>query len=247
MRTVLMALTLCLCSPSSALAQEWVKAGWQQISARHDNKALIIWQQGIDKLDDKRLLASIGVYAHFPYAIAQLKQVGPVFDAFIARRQQHGKVLYFVLSASNVPKNHIKRQNKLAGLKQAAGITGLLLATEARNFKYFKSSHTSTSLSEASIINSKAKTVRSAGGGVKPTIHFSINRFEISGNSQVSNDVILIGLRDFYGSAKRRSDLRSIRTRILEIYRMSGIHHVQVSKPQLVDNDTVQITIQEKH
>jgi hypothetical protein len=239
--TTLIALSLWLCSPCSA--QEWVEAGWQQVSANHEHQALELWQQGINQLDDKRLLASIGVYAHFPYAIAQLKQVGPTFGTFIARRQQHGKTLYFVLSMRQTSADRKKRQIELADLKQAAGISGILIAAEAGTFKPLQKS---TALAPAGLTTTR-KTFKPVKVSTAETaISFSINRFEVNGNNRVSNDVILMGLSDFYGSGKTRSDLQSIKNQVLEIYRMSGIYTVRVSTPQLVDDDTIRITIREK-
>jgi len=247
MRTIWIALALWLCMPVSAQAEDWVNAGWRQIAASHHDKALAIWQQGVNQLDDKRLLASIGVYAHFPYAIAQLKTVGPGFGAFIARRQQQGRTLYFVLSVRQTPADKKIRQLLLADLKQAAGISGPLLAAAAGTFKPHSKSTDLTPPVPTHAARKSPQTARpGSDGATEPAIAFSINRFEISGNKLVSNDTLLMGLGEFYGAAKTRSDLTSIRNRIVEVYRLAGVGNVRVSKPQLVHDDTVQITIQEK-
>ncbi len=241
--TTLIALSLWLCLSCSALAEEWVAAGWQQISANHDDQSLAIWQKGVNQLDDKRLLASLGVYAHFPYAVDKLKQVGPSNGAFIVRRNQQGRMLYYVLSMRQVPVERSKRQLELADLKQAAGITGTLLAVEAGTIKLqpVPTDYFSKAIAKPVLKKTTPTTVTMA----TPENSFSINRFEISGNQHISTDIILMSLRDFYGSDKTPADLQSIKNQIIEIYRMSKIYNVQVSTPQLVD-DTVRFTIREK-
>jgi len=118
------------------------------------------------------------------------------------------------------------------------------LAAEAETFKVPQKS---TDLAPADIANTARQTLKPVKvNRAETAISFSINRFEISGNKLVSNDVILMGLSDFYGSGKTRSDLQSIKNQILEIYRMSGIYTVRVSTPQRVDDDTIRITVREK-
>jgi len=132
----------------------------------------------------------------------------------------------------------------LANLKQAAGITGILIAAEAGSFK---SQQKLADLAPPTMVNSSRQPFQSVNAGTaEPEINFSINRLEISGNDLVSNDMLLISLSDFYGSDKTRSDLTFIRNRIVEIYRLAGVDNIQVSSPQLVNEDTVRITIQEK-
>jgi len=241
--TTLVAFFLWLCSPSSALAEEWVAAGWQQISAKHDHQALEIWQQGVEQLDDKRLLASLGVFAHFPYAVDKLKQVGAAYGAFIVRRNQQGRVLYYVFSTRHVAADRNKRQLELAELKQAAGISGILLAVEAGTLKLqaVPTDYFHTAVARPVLKRTQAATAIMATAENS----FSINRFVISGNQHVSTDIILMSLRDFYGADKTRADLQSIKNQIIEIYRMSDIDSVQVTMPQLIDDDTVRITISE--
>jgi len=213
------------------------------MSANQDQQALEIWQKGVNQLADKRLLASLGVYAHFSYAVDKLKQVGPSYGAFIIRRNQHGRMLFYVLSMRQVAVDRNQRQLDLADLKQAAGITGILLAVEAGTIKLHPvpTNYFSDTTAKPVLNNTTLTTDTIA----VPETSFSINRFEIIGNQHISTDIILMSLRDFYGSDKTRADLQSIKKQIIEIYRMSKIYHVQVSTPQLVD-DTVRITIRDK-
>jgi len=145
MRIIFMALALWLCLPLSSMAEAltaktaiqktWIQSGWQQIASGRRQQALALWQQGVNRLPDRRLLASIGVYAHFPYAFEQLKQVGLANNVFIIRRQQGKRMLYYVLSARQTPASRGQRQRLLSDLKQTAGITDTLLAIEAGKLK----------------------------------------------------------------------------------------------------------------
>ncbi len=258
MRITAMAFAIWLCLPLSVLANEWIDSGWQHINAGQYIKALETWQQGINQLDDKRLLASVGVYAHFPYAIAQLKQVGPDFGALIVRRILNDRLLYFVLSTRHVSANRSKRQLALADLKQAAGITDILIAVEASTIKLHPVPTDYLSISIVKPVLHAGKAEKTIGEKSARTAHrpatspssevvnsFSINRFEINGNHHITTDIILMGLSDFYGSGKSQSDLKSIQNQVLEIYRMSGFYNMRVSTPQLVD-DTIHINILEQ-
>jgi len=175
--------------------------------------------------------------------VDKLKQVGPSNGAFIVRRNQQGRMLYYVLSTRLVAVDRSQRQLDLTDLKHAAGITGVLLAVEAGTIKlqpvptdYFSET------SARPVLNNTTPTTDTMA---VPEASFSINRFEISGNQHISTDIILMSLRDFYGSDKTPADLQSIKKQIIETYRISKIYHVQVLSPQLVD-DTVRITIREK-
>jgi len=236
---------LCLCLPLPARAETWIpeawiQSGWQQIASGHHRQALSIWQQGVNQIPDRQLLASIGVYAHFPYALAQLKQVGPSYDAFIIRHKQRESVLYYVLSARRVPSSLSKRQRLLGDLKRAAGISDTLLAIEAKKLKTetLPTDHFSTP-ARKSMPPTTAITATAAA-------NFSINRFDISGNRHLSTDAILISLSDFYGPGKKHSDLTSIRNQVMETYHRAGIYSVRIAMPQLINDDTVQISIEEK-
>ncbi len=251
MRIIFMALALWLCLPLSSMAEAstaktaipdtWIQSGWQQIASGHRQQALALWQQGVNRLPDRRLLASIGVYAHFPYALEQLKQVGLANDAFIIRRQQGERVLYYVLSARQTPASRNRRQRLLSDLKQAAGITGILLAVEAGKLKTAAATpHVATPAPVRKAMQPIASIT------AMPASSFSINRFEISGNRRISTDAILINLSDFYGPGKKHSDLTSVRNQILELYHSAGIAGVHIAMPQLVNNDTVRIRIKEK-
>jgi len=244
MRLTAMALAISLCIPLSVLAEEWVDVGWQQINTGQYDKALATWQQGINQLDDQRLLASVGVYAHFPYAIDQLKQIGPAFDAFIIRREQNARLLYYVLSTRQVPTDRNSRQLVLADLKQAAGITDILIAVQAKDIKLnpVPTDYLSKTTMKPDRHITKPASILMA---TLPNI-FSINRFEISGNQHISTDIILMNLSDFYGSGKTHADLELIKKQVLETYHMAKIYNVKIKTPHLIDDDTVHITIREK-
>jgi len=238
-----MIFALWLCMPLSALAEAWVDAGWQQIASGHYRKALSIWQQGVNDMPDHRLLASIGVYARFPYALEQLKQAGQPYGVLIVRHHQHGRIFYYVLSTRQISADRSKRQSRQADLKQAAGINDMLLAVEAKRLKvqpvptdYF-----------SKIVAKPVRSMKTPATVIlaAPASSFSINRFEINGNQHISTDVILMSLRDFYGAGRTRSDLTRISDQLMETYRAAKLYNVHIATLQLLD-DTVQITILEK-
>jgi len=218
---------LSLTAPAAAQSAPpaWLERGWQLLAAGNQQRALHLWQRGVSALPEHQLLATLGVFAHLPYALQRLKQLGPGYQTLIARRNRHGRTLYYLLSSLPTSADRRRRQSELADLKQAAGISGVLLAVEAGAFR-----------------NMAAPP---EADPATPERSFTINRFEISGNRQLSTDLILMSLRDFYGSDKTDTDLALIRQQVLELYRSSDIRRVEVAAPTLLD-DTVSITIREQ-
>jgi len=145
-----------------------------------------------------------------------------------------------------VPVDIYERQEKLDTLKKAAGISGFLLACESKKFK-------SGPIADNHFANVKLQEAtpprqKSSGANVWAAIEsqsFTINRFEVSGNSLLPTDFILISLREYYGDEKTRSDIKQIRRDIISLYRMSGYSRVKVKLPQQMDEETVGIQIDE--
>ena len=251
-RTLLLIISCWLLLPASIWAEAWLDNGWKKLDAGEHNAALRIWQQGVNAMPESRLLPSVGVFAHFPYALEQLKQIGPGFGAFLVRHEKQGRMLYFVLSTRPLPLDRKQRQQSLADLKQAAGVTGVLVGESAGTFRlepvpvnFFTLKQTRPSPKPVPARRLETKTIKASQPAIKIDAPFIINRFAITGNKHITTDMILMSLRDFYGRDKTKRDLQLIRDRVRMLYHGEGMTHVQVRMPQPVDEESVQITILE--
>ncbi len=111
---------------------DWVQSGWQELEIQHPQQALLRWQQGVNNQADSRLFAVLGVYQQAENAWQQLHQIGSAQQTFIIHVRQR----YYLLSARDVALAWPLRQQQLADLKEAAGITATLLATSAKSLKH---------------------------------------------------------------------------------------------------------------
>jgi len=237
--------------PLSALAEQqdrsaWIESGWQHIQKNRVSSAMRSWQQGVNKLDDKQLLGSLGLFSDFSNAIRRLKQAGRDEKVFIVRQPLKQGWYYHLLTAQPIEKDIEHRQIVMAALKKTVGIEGKLLANEAAKFK----SHSAATYELVNKTDERdEETVELED--YQPIIvmdadTFTINSFEVKGNKQVSTDIILMSLRDYYGSERTDSDLKSIRRQVIDTHHISRVYNIKVKRPILIDEDTVLITITEK-
>lgn len=224
---------------------EWIKEGWFHFNISSYADALLIWQRGLNQMPDERLLATLGAFSQLGNALNQLQNIGSEHHAFIIRSNMNGREIFYVLSASNIDSDIYVRQEKLASLKRAAGISKLLLAIESKKFK-------SAPISDNHFANiklyKKIRPVQKAETNIWKVIEsnsFTINRFEVTGNKLLPTDYILISLRDYYGDKKTRSDMKQIRSDVINLYQMSGYSRVKVNLPKQLAEDTIEIRINE--
>jgi len=244
-------------APSSAGASppHWLSQGWEQVDTYDIDQALQIWQIGINELQDKRLLVSLGVFAKQENAVARMKQIGRAQLVFIAIRHI-GKPLYYVLSMRDVAADPGIRQRELSELKQAASITSRLLTMASVNFKnrlileHYPELFSST---PAYIPNSESNSKKpepspadqalpETAGADQP----SISRLEISGNQQVSTDTIILELREFFDMKNSSANRTMIRQSITQLYHDIGLNHVSINIADAMHDGTVNIEIQEE-
>ncbi|TLS66264.1 hypothetical protein FE236_00730 [Mariprofundus erugo] len=224
---------------SSQADNAWLLKGWEQIDQFNTDEALRTWQQGINALDDHRLLASLGVFSKQENALTKIKQIGREQQVFIALRQR-GKALYYVLSALPVPADVQARQTALAELKQAAHISSKLLAVSPADFK---NPDIQDHFPEI-IFTSPAKA---AHAPASPTADSTplINRFEVTGNQQISTDTIIMELREFFDMPNSSETRNLIRLTVAALYRDTGMEHIGIDIPADTADETVRIHITE--
>ena len=225
----------------------WIKDGWQHNENHAYGDALLSWQRGLNSLPDNQLLATLGAFSQLGNAINRLKKIGHDHNAFIIRSNMNGRDIYYVLSARQVPADIYERQEKLETLKEAAGIAGFLLACESKKFK--SGPIAENHFANVKLYEGSAPRRKSTSANLWAAVEsksFTINRIEVSGNSLLPTDFILISLREYYGDERTRSDIKQIRRDIISLYRMSGYSQVKVKLPQQMDDETVGIQINEE-
>jgi len=239
-------ITVPFSATAEAAGSTWIEQGWNQIEQGRISSAMSNWQQGLNSLDDKQLLGSLGVFSELPNALARLKQAGRDEKSFILRQPHKQGWRYHLLTAQPIERDLEHRQITMAVLKTRIGITGKLLANEASKFK----KHPVTS--DHHIKTAVTQNIeREEPENYQPIIAldpdtFTINSFEVKGNKRVSTDIILMSLRDYYGSERTDSDLKSIRRQVIDTHNISRVYNISVKNPILIDEDTVLITITEK-
>lgn len=224
---------------AEATTAPWLLNGWEMIDQFNTDEALRRWQQGVNQLDDHRLLASLGVFSKQENALTKIKQIGREQQVFIALRQ-HGKQLYYVLSALPVPADVEARQSALAKLKQSAHITSKLLAVSPADFK---SPDIPAHFPEI-IFTPSAKSALSPATPATDGVPL-INRFEITGNQLISTDTIIMELREFFDMHNSPQTRNLIRLTVAALYRDTGMEHVGIDIPADTSDETVRIHITE--
>lgn len=199
----------------------WLVEGWQQIEQGDADAALAIWQQGVNALPNSQLLAFLGVYSKIPAAMEQLKRIGLAEKAIILRSNLKGKQAYFVMSARDIPSDKSIRREKLASLFQASQITGMIYANVAAKFQ-----------TEAHIIVPTSKTGT-----------FTINRFNIIGNTLIADEILQKMLKFYTGNNKTRGDLIAAKKAILRLYHEKGYEMIAVGLPRNIKGGTIPLRI----
>lgn len=222
---------------------DWIEHGWKHIQENNIDSAISIWQRGVNTLDNKQLLGSLGSFASLPNALAMLKRAGRNEKAFIIRQPHSGNWRYRLLTAQAIEKNIETRQIRMAALKASLAIKGKLLANEALKFK---NSGTGNARPKQTVAKRTPAAVNEEQliMALDPET-FTINSFEVKGNKRISTDIILMSLKDYYGSEKTDSDLKNIRRQVIDTHNLSRIYNIKVKKPILIAEDTVLITITE--
>jgi len=241
-------------APSSVTPPHWLTRGWEQIDIYDIDRAMQIWQIGLNELQDKRLLVSLGVFAKQENAVARIKQLGREQLVFIAIRHI-GKPLYYVLSMRDVAADPALRQEDLAELKQIANITSRLLTMASVNFKnrlilehypelfsskpvYIPNRESNRETAQPSPAD---QALPEEAGADLPVI----SRLEISGNQQVSTDTIILELREFFDMKNSSANRTRIRQSIVQLYHDIGLNHVSINIADAMHDGTVNIAIQE--
>ncbi|MDQ6993348.1 MAG: hypothetical protein Q9M31_07710 [Mariprofundus sp.] len=113
------------------LSINWLQDGWKQLENHQFEKALKLWQAGVNQLPDKQLVGSLGLYPKLQQAISGLKRAGVEAKVLII----HERRGFHLLTVQAIDRDLKRRQLKLAALKRAIGMRELLWANEAKKFK----------------------------------------------------------------------------------------------------------------
>ncbi|MDQ6992668.1 MAG: ShlB/FhaC/HecB family hemolysin secretion/activation protein [Mariprofundus sp.] len=203
------------------ISSDWVEQGWQQLDQGDADAALAIWQQGVNSIPSKRLLAFLGVYFHMTAAIRQLKRAGMAEKAIILHADFKGKKAYYVMSAGDIPADKSIRREKLASLHQAIKATGILYANAAGKFQ----------------------TEKNVAVAIPVAGTFTIKAFKLIGNTLIADDVFQKALKPYTGENRTREDLVAAKQAILRLYRDAGYEMVAVGLPRKVKAETVPIRV----
>jgi len=152
---VLVLSVISLVMASSAYASAWLDDGWKQVEQHHVQKALGIWQYGVDQLPDRQLLIVLALHHDLNYAL-ELAQKAPRSEAvFVLSTSRKGKTRYYVLSSREASLERNKRYEELTPLRQALGVKRKLLGNFAKKFKTNQNF-----LHNAPVAKQKAKQVK---------------------------------------------------------------------------------------
>jgi len=125
--------------PSSSRAVagrgDWIQRGWQLVADHQIERAIAVWQQGVNTLPSDRLLAFLGVYERLPLAEQALLRVGPSEQAILLRATLKGKTAIYLLSASDVPADKSMRRERLASLYRKMNEPAVIYANAAAKFQ----------------------------------------------------------------------------------------------------------------
>jgi len=203
------------------VSANWIAQGWQQLEKNNSDAALVIWQQGVNKLPSQQLLAFLGVYTQMPAAVRQLKRAGLAEKAIILQSDFKGKKAYYVMSARNVPADKSMRREKLASLHEAIHTTSTLYANAVGKFQ--------TEVPVTAIIP-ESNT-------------FTIKTFNIIGNTLIADAVFQETLKYYTGNNKTREDLIAAKQAILRLYRDEGYEMVAVGLTRKITGNTIPIRV----
>ena len=121
-------------SAKQAASADWLESGWNQFENSQYQEAIATWQAGVNSLPDKQLLGSLGIFSNWDNALALLKLAGPQEKAFIIFGQQK-TVLYYVMTAQEMPEDLQLRQTQLTSIKSKIGLQEKIIVSEAYKFK----------------------------------------------------------------------------------------------------------------
>lgn len=135
-RNLICAAALMLAAPlvcAGSNSDGWIEQGWQLVEQQPE-AAILQWEQGLARLDEKRLLGSLGLFSHLEYALDQLYKAGPDSRALIVHDREHPD-MYQVVVAQAINPDMKQRQIEMAGLKQRLGMQGKLYAIRAAKLR----------------------------------------------------------------------------------------------------------------
>jgi len=205
----------------ATISSDWIAQGWQQFDRNNADAALAIWQQGVNSLPARQLLAFLGVYSHMSAAIRQLKRAGIAEKAIILYADFKGEKAYYVMSAADVPADKSIRREKLASLHHAINATATLYANAAGKFQ--------TEMHVATVI-AAAET-------------FTIKAFHLIGNTLIADETFQKTLEAYTGENKTREDLVAAKQVILRLYRNAGYEMVAVGLPRQIKGGTIPVRV----
>ncbi len=214
------------------VTSDWIEQGWQQLDAKNTSAALAIWQQGVNALPEKQLLAFLGVYAHLNGAIKQAQRAGLAEKTIVLQAEFKGKPAYYIMSARHIPADKSMRREKLASLYQAIHVTDVIYANEAKKFQ----TGTAPAKPEIEVVT----TEHDAGT-------FTISAFNFIGNSLIADETIRKELEPYTGKNKTRYDLIAAKQAILQLYRNEGFEMIAVGLPRKISSENISIRIVEVH
>ncbi|MDX8406025.1 MAG: hypothetical protein R8K50_07730 [Mariprofundus sp.] len=227
----------------------WFNQGWQKLNGGKTDQAMQIWQIGLNELEDNQLFISLGVFAKLDNAVAKARKIGAGHKILIAMRHT-GKELYYVLSMNTLSADKSARQLNLATLQEASGITSSLLSIAAANFKnHLILSHYPEVITAAAPLSTEEKAIANADPGASEARSDQplIGHFDISGNQQISTDVIILELAEFFDMANSQVNHGLIKQRIKTLYHDTGMNHVSIDIPEEVFDESVKIKIMEDY